>query len=383
MAKKQHSKDVMLPHSAAKVKFYKTYLDLYLRILSNSPYIKTINIYDVFCGRGIYKNGGIGSPIEAANVIREVIKQFDSKSEINLFINDKNTKYVNNVRKYIFSEHNENPKTLTPFFSSIDGVDFLDNLSQTINSTDTSTRNLIFIDPYGYKEIKKETIIRLLSNGKTEVMIFLPISIMNRFTSHALNHEDEAMFKPLSDFVKSFFPATHPMVMDAKISNMEYISFLTNAFRFGGKYYSTSYHIERSSNNYFALFFITPSEYGYEKILETRWKLDSIDGNGFELPKQATLFDEIDIENKKQEVFDKLYQSTLKFLSCGKRTNQDLYTFTLSSEYLPKHMMQVLSLLKSQGRLNVQEATPAKPCAAGAFYLHRKDGERIIVSLKK
>lgn len=41
-------KNTLQIHSQAKVDFYKTYLERYLAILCKSPYIKNINIYDVF-----------------------------------------------------------------------------------------------------------------------------------------------------------------------------------------------------------------------------------------------------------------------------------------------------------------------------------------------
>ena len=71
-AKKQNVKNTMQLHSQAKVSFYKTYLERYLAILCTSPYIKHINIYDVFCGMGIYDDGGKGSPVVAYDTIKKL-----------------------------------------------------------------------------------------------------------------------------------------------------------------------------------------------------------------------------------------------------------------------------------------------------------------------
>ena len=51
-------KNTMQIHSRAKVDFYKTYLEKYVSILCQSQYIRHIRIYDVFCGMGIYDDGG-------------------------------------------------------------------------------------------------------------------------------------------------------------------------------------------------------------------------------------------------------------------------------------------------------------------------------------
>ena len=65
-------KNTMQLHSQAKVKFYEEYLTRYLRILYKSSFIKNINIYDIFCGAGIYDDGKAGSPVVAYHAIKEV-----------------------------------------------------------------------------------------------------------------------------------------------------------------------------------------------------------------------------------------------------------------------------------------------------------------------
>ena len=65
-------KNTMQIHSRAKVDFYKTYLERYVAILCQSPYIRHIRIYDVFCGMGIYEDGGKGSPVVAYDTIKAI-----------------------------------------------------------------------------------------------------------------------------------------------------------------------------------------------------------------------------------------------------------------------------------------------------------------------
>lgn len=378
MKQKQNSKDIMLPHSEAKVKFYKTYLDLYLRILCNAPSITEINIYDIYCGRGIYADGGKGSPLEAAEVIWNVCKQFPSQTKINLHVNDKCKKHIKNVKDLLQASNVNNLSNIQIEYSSLDGETVLEDLSKRLVNTNQNTRNLIFIDPYGYKEIKKEIIYKLLENGKTEVMIFLPISFMNRFTQHALENEDIIQFKPLCDFVKSFFKTEHPIVRGEIMSHLEYIDYLTKALRFNDKLYSTSYHIERSLNNYFALFFITPNKKGYVKILETKWKLDETDGNGFEQPKTPSLFDEQEKEDNKKRVYEKLFKMTTSFLDQGSKDNIELYDFVISNEYLPKHLGIVLSEMLRKNQIKITQYPNSPAMRKGAFYIN-EDSKRIII----
>ena len=67
--KKKDSKTNLLDHSEAKVKLLGNYLSIYLNVLSRSP-INKIYLFDLFCGEGIYEDGGKGSPM----IILETIK---------------------------------------------------------------------------------------------------------------------------------------------------------------------------------------------------------------------------------------------------------------------------------------------------------------------
>ncbi len=57
MAKKD-VKTNLLNHSEAKVRILGEYLKRYLNIISNDGYTQLIKIFDLFCGEGIYENGG-------------------------------------------------------------------------------------------------------------------------------------------------------------------------------------------------------------------------------------------------------------------------------------------------------------------------------------
>jgi three-Cys-motif partner protein len=171
-------------------------------------------------------------------------------------------------------------------------------VKQNVSSTTNDTRNLIFIDPYGYKNIKKETLVQLMENRKTEIILFLPISHMRRFTQTAIQNEETAQYEPLRKFINSFFEQDHKIVKE-QLPVMEYIQFITDALKNNNTFFATSYYIERNSSNYFALFFISSHILGFQKILEVKWELDEEAGRGFKiLPIQAGLFDK---QNKQEE----------------------------------------------------------------------------------
>src|SRR6266545_4179574 len=61
----------LLEHSKAKVELYGLYLEKYLNILSRTPSVEKIFIFDLLCGEGIYEKGEKGRPIIALEKVKE------------------------------------------------------------------------------------------------------------------------------------------------------------------------------------------------------------------------------------------------------------------------------------------------------------------------
>jgi len=175
--KRKDAKITMLVHSEAKVEFFRKYLERYIRIIGLSGRFAEINIFDVFCGTGIYDNGKKGSPIAAFDVVRSFRNEYPNSASvgINLFVNDSARDKVELVKEYIEAENAE--YCFGSYTTESAEVNFK-TIADTIERQGNNSRNLIFIDPYGYKEIDRTAIERLLQNGRSEVILFLPISYM-------------------------------------------------------------------------------------------------------------------------------------------------------------------------------------------------------------
>lgn len=382
MKKREDVKETMQLHSLAKVEFYGNYLKRYLRILYRSQYINHINIYDVFCGMGIYKDGHKGSPIVAFDIVKEVFDECHKCKKVKMIVNDSNIERIKVVKGYIDSNNSECCCDIEYYNEDADSM--LLKIQERVAKTLSTTRNLIFIDPYGYKQIKKDVIYNLMKNGRTEIILFLPISHMYRFTQYAVENEDLSQYRPLSDFVKSFFHQYHPIVQGTDISIMQYISYLRDALTFSDSYYATSYHIERSKKSYFSLFFLTSNLLGYEKTLEVKWELDEEDGNGFQLPQQeGDLFSDWHKEQAKIKIFNDLYNKLKSYLAV-KRTNCELYRFVLHNEYLPKHANMVLRKMQNERQIEILSLNKSKTVRKGVFYIgyDRKDDPVLEIRLK-
>jgi len=368
MGKKNDVKNTLQIHSQAKVEFYEKYLSRYLRILCLSKFIKQINIYDVFCGKGIYDDGGKGSPVVAFDVIKQLRNENNSfvETNISLIVNDKSKECVERVKNYIDIN---NQSFCSNRYYNYDVEQMFDTVQQEVSKKVSDTRNLIFIDPYGYKTIKKETLYKLMENGRTEIILFLPISHMHRFTQKAIQDEDTSQYAPLKQFVNSFFDESHRMINE-KVDVMEYIQFISEALKFQNKFYTTSYYLERDATNHFALFFMSSHIFGFEKILEVKWTLDEDAGRGFKIPKQQKgLFDDIFAEEAKNRNAEKLESILLPYI-IEPKTNKQIYEVTLKNEFLPKHATEIFEKLQQQDpKFKVYDMNTGKEARKKAFYI--------------
>lgn len=377
MKKPIDSKKTMLIHSEAKVEFFKTYLERYLRVLYLAPTINEINVFDVFCGTGIYDNGKKGSPIVAFDAIKELRDEYGFDKRINLIVNDSKELKVSTVRDYI---DNNNKNYCGVGYYNQPAELMFEEVIKEINKQSRNSRNLIFIDPYGYKEIKKTTLQRLLENERTEIILFLPISQMQRFTATALESEEES-YKPLKNFVDSFFEENHP-IRKNRVSAIEYIDYLKDKLKFG-KYFSTSYYIERDESSFFGLFFISPHIFGFQKILEVKWALDEEGGRGFRQPEaQSSLF----AEQSKQLAHNDNYERLEKILKDSLRTpknNWELYEIILENGFLSKHVNEILkNWQETLKNFKVIEISTGKPARKNSFYVNWENYKNNVGSPK-
>lgn len=157
--KKDNVKNTMQIHSQAKVEFYEKYLKRYLRILNYSPNISQINIYDVFCGTGIYDDGKKGSPIVSFEAIKDLYYENQSNGKatkkVVLSVNDGEKGKVENVKNYIDPL---NKSYCEINYHNLDAEQMFDWMITGITQSHQSVRNLVFIDPYGYKKNKERNI---------------------------------------------------------------------------------------------------------------------------------------------------------------------------------------------------------------------------------
>ena len=376
MDKKVNPKEYVLPHSKAKLDFFGNYLEIYLEILLSSDYFSRINVFDLFCGTGIYEDGRKGSPIIAFNIIQNLKTKLQStKSKVTLFVNDGESEKIDKVKEIIESQNKHN---ICVEFYNKDFEEIKRTVINKLNIDTGSVRNLIFLDPYGYKSIHKNDIESILKNGKTEIVLFLPISHMHRFKNVAIEDYDNSKYEKLRNFIYEFFPENHP-IKNERITVKEFIGHIKESLTFFSKYFSASYFIQRDKANFNALFFITPHIYGLEKIIQVKWKLDPQDGSGYAIKRDLN-----------QYVIGEIYNSDFNnnienLIKKGNIDNRELYKYTLLNNRLPTHVNEILKKLQDESKINVFDIELNKEARRNSFYVNYKyycQSKKVIISYK-
>lgn len=387
--KKVNSKTTMLVHSKAKVELYTKYLAKYLNIISRAGYIDQINIYDLFCGPGIYENGGEGSPIQTLKVIKDYYLDFSNnnsaKIKLNISFNDKNLGKITELEKNV--EGMFIPKICNITYSDKEYQDILSDVKAEIRNY-KNEKGVVFIDPYGYKDIQFQDIKELLDGKKTELLLFLPMSHMYRFVEKAMSRKNKVVeqneslsmfhvptpkpkdmssfenaYKPLKEFLESMFGQQVPNFKSVN----NFIEEVTKKFEEKLiDVFVDSFILERDNKgSSFCLFFFSSHVFGFEKMLETKWELDTERGSGFQYQAQSSgLFTAMQTSSYPQKLEE--------YIKSDKRYNSDLYLFGLKNKHLPKHTNEILREWQKNKKLSVLQDNGEK-VRAGSFYTYYKE----------
>lgn len=339
--RKKDVKKNLLNHSEAKVNLLGEYINRYLNIICNDGFTSRIKVYDLFCGEGVYENGGEGSPMVIMRAVKDVYFKNVAKrtliTKIDCSFNDIDKSKVENTKNEISKNNLHYPEFGKLSFSSIDYKDYLQKLIVKLNNL-RQEKAFVFIDPYEYKHIKISHIIDLMANRKSEVLLWLPTQFMYRF-------ETNGTPTALKDFIEEIVPYEN---WNSSNSVWTFVEELKKGFQnsIGGNFFVDNFTIQKDNNTVFCLFFFTSHIKGFEKMLESKWKIDTEQGKGWNYTgNQPSLFH----QTKTNPLATKL-ESHIKEKS---RTNGEIYEFTLRQGFLPKHTTEVFTDWQDTGKLEV------------------------------
>lgn len=202
MPPSQNSRKNLPEHSEAKIELLGRYLRNYLSVITNDDYTDRIRIFDLFCGQGIYENEGEGSPIVILREIKNLYFTRLSKKartpRIDCYFSDENNENVKKVIDAVSGLHLHYPAIGS---LSCIPAKYQSKVQELIAESPRprSEKSFVFIDPYGYKDVKGMEIKALLEK-RAEVLLFLPIQFMYRFETHGTPDALKEFLSELKDF---------------------------------------------------------------------------------------------------------------------------------------------------------------------------------------
>lgn len=383
MSKANHStRQTLAEHSTAKVQVFTYYLGVYLNILGKVPAMQRVHIYDLMCGEGEYADGQMGSAIEGPLRVLRYFKEYPSENlKVRYVLNDAGTSDVEKGRLKIdrVQERVESipfdsvGNSLTRVKFHFHAVPCAEAMSKAIESVQRlppfQEKALLFIDPWGYKDISIEDLKNALSGGHSEVLLFLPTEMMYRFARKAY-HEDFEGGKALQQWLRELFPEALPAFTGVHDFINQFRHRLQSRLEIR---YSSRFTLETNKHNTYSLFYFTSNRKGLQAMLETQWNQDPNAGTGHRVEQTYTLFKPGVLAN---------YPARLEsFLANAiSRTNSELLEFGLDEGFLPKHTNEILKNLSDTGRLNTV-ALDGEKIRKNAFYIDNQT-RNIQFSLK-
>lgn len=338
-------------HSRAKVELFQKYLGTYLNILERATGIDHLKFFDLCAGEGVYADGGKGSPVAIMETIKD--HYFSNGKEciaIDVYLNDPGASDVEPGRMKIERvgeaiEKIYRPSTVKVHFGASGYVEILGDVKEQVGKLKANERCIVFIDPWGYKDIKPDDLVELMLNGRTEVLLFLPTADMHRFADVSLSDADFPGGRPLRQFLQALYGSSSP---DSSTS-LAFTDSLLKRFRLlPGIKFADKFTLEREKGRFFCLYFFTSHPLGLRKMLEAKWAMDEQYGRGFSIPDpQLGLFDGYQHSSDYPELLKgELFQRSGML-------NAELRDFGLGQGYLPKHTKALLEQWLKEGILEV------------------------------
>lgn len=328
------------PHTAAKHKILRTYLDAWFPIMSHQGRILFL---DGFAGPGRYAGGEPGSPIVALESAKEHRAKL-SNELVFLFIEERRDR-ADHLLKEI-----EKLTLPSSFKTEVKCGEFAPTLTRILDKLEQGKRRIpptfAMIDPFGFKGIPFALMKRLLDNPSCELFVTFMVDSINRW----LKHPDVEIRAHIREAFGSDEPFALPESDAARISaltelyhrQLQTIAPFVRSFELRDKNDRVVYH----------LFFASKNSVGHLKMKEAMWKVDPLGEFSFS-----------DATDPHQLVFfQRSYQDILKvdlrrrFARIADIPIGRVESYVIDdTAFLPKHMREVLPVLESEGHVSVAD----------------------------
>lgn len=167
-------------HSNIKTQIMVKYFKSWAKIILNQEYVDKAAYIDLFCGPGRYDDGSESTPIL---ILKEIINNKQYRNNIKTYFSDKNKEKTKKLKKEINRIPNINMLKYSPVVKCQEANKKI--ISKLKKKTIPA---LVFLDPWGYKELSLDLIDHHLEGWGCDIIAFFNYSRINRHLN--INKED-------------------------------------------------------------------------------------------------------------------------------------------------------------------------------------------------
>jgi three-Cys-motif partner protein len=338
------------PHSIAKHRILRRYLDGWLPIMSNlvgqwaQDGRGRLALIDGFCGPGEYAGGEDGSPIIMLKAFLEHGHRAQIQAELIYIFIDEDRGRIDHLDRAILNLAAAQPGRQFPPQVKVQTIAgryedvFSGALDDLVQKGMRPAPTFAFIDPFGYSDASMDLAGRLLTFARCEALIYMPLPFVARFVGR--KGQEAAM-------TNLFGTERWQEAID--LEGEERREFLHDVFRDQlvteeGDRLVRSFDIPTSRGNGYTLFFTTAHEKGLEVMKDAMWSVDPIEGRRF---RDTTRTDQLVIFDDKVDTAPLLVQLREHF-GTHEFSIEDATSFTLRETAFKKGHLKTLTLAPAE-----------------------------------
>jgi three-Cys-motif partner protein len=333
-----------------KLELYREYLKKWFPVFiaSGKPFVNVVNLFDFFCGTGKDSEGTHGSPLIALGVLNLFKGAVERTNvQINLYFNDQNTDYLNELKSNIDNFH-FNKSKINLHFSNEDFVDLFPKiLPKTKNAA-----NLMFLDQFGIKYVNKTRFKILIELKVTDILFFISSSTFNRFPDDP--NVVDIIGLDSNQIKKVPFYDIHRLVHQkySELIPQKYSELIPQKHSYGLAPFSI-----KKGKNIYGLIFGSGHPLGLEKFLEICWERDGITGEAnFDIQgdikkqNQPSLFEEDNKQNKISKFEENLRS---EILNGNLDTDLSVFLYAINNGFIARHIIPIIQNMKKEMIISV------------------------------
>jgi three-Cys-motif partner protein len=361
-------------HTKAKHDLLRAFFNKWVSIHSESFARRgggMVRIYDGFAGPGAYVGGASGSPLILMRALCTNPRLHDRWVSVDyeLHFVEKHRERSAMLRDKLDeleAAMRDGPGWSERVSWSVTCGNYEDNVPQPVAGRESAL--FLFLDPFGYSHAPMTLTHDLVQQPKSDTLIFLPLSFVNRFAGR------EGQERALDRF---FGTSAWRDVPDGPGRPAALLALFQEQLRSAGLDWVLPFRLKPDSNNEYWIVGGSSHLKGFATIKEAYWTVDKVDGQGYAASRaappgqEAFAFEDITSRDPNTAPLLELLRERFGAASFTVEAAMD---FTARSRFLDRHLKErTLARAERAGTLEV-----VRPAGARRF----KEGKGISLRFK-